>query len=116
MNSNNINKENLPINDDWLNRLMEGKLSEEEERQLLSNMDDNEMVADTVEGLAQFESMQKARKQVNEINRKLSLQLKTKTNKANPFNISINTIIWIGLIFIILLALVAHYLIRIKGF
>ncbi|PZP41091.1 MAG: hypothetical protein DI598_18640, partial [Pseudopedobacter saltans] len=111
---NDIHNDKLPLDDALIARLMEGKLSEEEEAALMSNMEE-EMLADGLEGLQQFDAINKAQKQASDINRQLLEQLKTKPNKQLKHILSMNTIIWIALIFIIILALLAHYLIRAKG-
>lgn len=115
MAENNLNKDNLPLDDEWISRLMEGKLSEEEEAVFLSNGEDQEMLADSIEGLQQFGSLNKAQKQAIDINRQLLDQLKTKPKKLSRHTLSMSTLIWITLIFIIILALLAHYLIRLRG-
>lgn len=115
MANNNSNRDNIPLDEEWMSRLMEGKLSEEEEAALSADMDDSELLADAVEGLEQFSSINQAQKQAHDINQQLLEQLKNKSNKKRHQPLSMSTIIWITLVLVIVLALIGFYLVKEKG-
>ncbi|HEY0298431.1 MAG TPA: hypothetical protein VGB84_04350 [Arachidicoccus sp.] len=115
MANNNIDKNGLPLDDEWVARLMEGKLSKEEEDMLVSNIENSDMLADAMEGLEQYSSINQAQKQSHEINQQLLEQLKSKRTTKKHQPMSMTTIVWITLILVIVLVLLGFYLIRTKG-
>lgn len=110
-----INKDNLPLDDEWMTRLMEGNLSKEEEEMLSSRNENSELLADAMEGLNNYQSIGQAKKQAHDINQQLLEQLKTKPTKKTLQPLPMSTIVWIALIFILVLVLLGYYLIKIKG-
>jgi|GEM_PF-4825616 len=111
----NLDKDNFPLDDEWISRLMEDKLSEAEAATFYANTDNDEMLADAVEGLHQYESIQHAKKQAHDVNRQLLDQLKSNTSKHSKQPLSMSTIVWGALLFIIVLALIGFYLVKMKG-
>ncbi|WP_447639809.1 MULTISPECIES: hypothetical protein [Chitinophagaceae] len=115
MANSNIHNDNVPLDDEWMSRLVEGRLSKEEEDMLSANTEYSALFADAVEGLEQFKSIHTAQKQAHDINRQLLEQLKSKSSKKTLQPLPMSTIVWIALIFILVLVVLGYYLIRIKG-
>ena len=115
MANSNINRDDLPLDDGWMTRLMEGRLSQEEEAMLSSNKEHDEMLGDAVEGLGRYDTIIQAQKQANNINRQLLEHLKNKPAPKKHPPMSLSTIVWIALVFILVLVVLGFYLIKAKG-
>lgn len=101
--------------DDELIKYLEGKLSDEDKNAFEQKTADSDFVNDAIEGLSHFDSKQRLKEHVEQLNKTLHTHLVQRKKRRNKLKLKENPWILVGVLLILAFAIIAYVVIRMNN-